>query len=45
MNIFYLALVSLSILVLSCSEESITSNTSSLKIGDEYQGGKIAYIF
>jgi hypothetical protein len=45
MNIFYLALVSLSILVLSCSEESITSNTYSLKIGDEYQGGKIAYIF
>jgi hypothetical protein len=45
MNTFYLALISLSMLVLSCSEDSTTSNTTSLKIGDEYQGGKIAYIF
>jgi hypothetical protein len=45
MNLLYIVFISVSILVLSCSDGTTTSNTANLKIGDEYQGGKIAYIF
>ena len=45
MKLLNLILLTISFFVLSCSDDTTTSNTSSLKIGDEYQGGKIAYIF
>jgi hypothetical protein len=45
MKMILIVLILVSLSFLSCSDDTTTSNTTSLKIGDEYHGGKIAYIF
>ncbi len=42
----YLLIIAVAILLASsCSDDTLPVNTTNLQIGDEYQGGKIAYIF